>query len=363
MPDQAADDMYIVDEEAPDAVPASKKAPKSSVSKPVKVKVRSDSGKGKKDTGSVKSEDLVTHPSEAKISIEDISPDEKKSFSAAEIGKVTEKEKVKEKAPEEIKVERKIVHSKKGDPKGTAQNIKAAKDSRSNLHKQKIAKQEVSAPKDDKNKKNKEKKTKPSLSSHVQILLWVVAIIFIIALLLFIRSREPTPDATIHPDENISKKKFLEPVAPIKDESDFYTTTESHEEERKVGIDVVDKDELANPAGVDVTSHPELFSNIECLNDTESGLFYINLRIYNDLEDAMRISNIGVSKGYNTYFLIRGIVDKDPGCSKEILEPGDMTVCDKIGFDDARFALKSGLNRISVQVPGKTEALLVECGQ
>ncbi|NQU78137.1 hypothetical protein HQ545_00025 [Candidatus Woesearchaeota archaeon] len=79
------------------------------------------------------------------------------------------------------------------------------------------------------------------------------------------------------------------------------------------------------------------------------------------LDEDIKISPRGVYKGYNTYFMIRGIVDTDPGCDTELLNPGEYTECTRIGFDTSTYSNVEGINRVSVQVPGKTEALLVEC--
>jgi hypothetical protein len=209
-------------------------------------------------------------------------------------------------------------------------------------------------PKPKKKKKRKKKKTGKAVA-------WVIAFVVILAILLFIRFKYTAPSDTTEaedvtaPDDIIEERTVVEPEDELEESG-------TYEEPKYVGPDVVDKEDLPKVQEViDTTVEPELFSNIACDYDYEDELLYISLRIYNVLEEDFKISPRGVSKGYNTYFLIRGVVDTDPGCDTELLKPGEYTECEKIGFDNARYGNVKGINRISVQVPGKTEALLVEC--
>ena len=117
----------------------------------------------------------------------------------------------------------------------------------------------------------------------------------------------------------------------------------------------------------DFTAEPVRFSNFDCQMDEESGLRYISVKVTNTNADhTFMISPKGVAKGYNTYFMIRGLVDKDPGCATEELAPGASTVCDKIGMADERFGNPEGTNRLTIQSPdnnGKyiSEAVVVNC--
>ena len=117
----------------------------------------------------------------------------------------------------------------------------------------------------------------------------------------------------------------------------------------------------------DLTEEPERFSNFDCVKDEETGIRYITVKVTNTNADrSFMISPIGVAKGYDTYFMVRGLVDKDPGCAVEELAPGESTVCNKIGLDDERYGNPEGTNRITIQSPdndGKiaAEAVIVNC--
>ncbi|MFH1064291.1 MAG: hypothetical protein V1729_04385 [Candidatus Woesearchaeota archaeon] len=210
----------------------------------------------------------------------------------------------------------------------------------------------------DQPKKKKVGKVKKKKS---KALLWIAAFVVILALLLFIRFRYAAPaeseeviEFELPPADIVEEQQVPEPETARP--ADEYSDRPS-----KLGDSVVTREDVALLEGVDTTVKPELFGNVECAIDEESGLRYISLRIYNTLDEDIRISPRGVAKEYNTYFMIRGIIDKDPGCGTELLEAGEWTTCNKIGFDAERYANMAGINRISVQVPGKTEALLVNC--
>ncbi|MBW2964164.1 hypothetical protein KY363_01780 [Candidatus Woesearchaeota archaeon] len=194
---------------------------------------------------------------------------------------------------------------------------------------------------------------------------WVVAFVVILAILLFIRFKYAAPQAdTAAQEETAPEPEVVTRVVPEPEETETADEDEGsvYQEPKYAGPDVVDKEDLPKVQDViDTTAEPELFSNIKCDYDYTAELLYISLRIYNTLEEDIKISPRGVQKGYNTYFKIRGLVDIDPGCGTELLEPSEYTECTKIGFDNERYGNVEGINRISVQVPGKTEALLVEC--
>ncbi len=213
-------------------------------------------------------------------------------------------------------------------------------------------------PKPKKKKGRKKKKTGKAVA-------WVIAFIVILAILLFIRFKYTAPDVddTTATTDDAPAPEVIKKVVPEPEDSTTDRGT-TYEEPKYAGPDIVDKEDLPKVQEViDTTADPKLFSNIKCDYDYTDELLYISLRVYNVLDEDFKISPRGVQKGYNTYFLIRGIVDTDPGCGTELLETGTYTECTKIGFDNARYGNVEGINRISVQVPGKTEALLVECPQ
>ncbi|MBU2561343.1 MAG: hypothetical protein KKD17_03520 [Nanoarchaeota archaeon] len=218
-------------------------------------------------------------------------------------------------------------------------------------------------------KQPKKKKGGKKRGKNVKkIIAWIVAFIVILAILLVIRFKYAAPEAEeaaseeLPPPEEVENVYMPEPEKSAESEdveSDTY-----HAPKESPGPDVVPKEDLPKVEEViDTTIEPELFSNLKCGYDYDAKLLYMGLRIYNVLDEDIRISPRGVMKGYNTYFLIRGVVDTDPGCGTELVQPGEWTECKRIGFDLERYATMPGINRISVQVPGKTEALLVECPQ
>jgi hypothetical protein len=208
-----------------------------------------------------------------------------------------------------------------------------------------------------------------------KVFLWIAAFVVILAILLLIRFKYAVPaqqDVAQQPEKEASTAEAEEESQEAEEEAEQETMSKNKEREyeeagvyeapKHIGPDVVEKEDLPHVEEVvDTTTEPELFSNLECNYDYDSELLYISLRIYNVLGEDILISPRGISKGYNTYFLIRGVVDTDPGCGTELLQPGEWTECSKIGFDAPRFANVPGINRLSVQVPGKTEALLIEC--
>ncbi len=202
-------------------------------------------------------------------------------------------------------------------------------------------------------KKGKRKKKKGG-----KVIAWVVAFIVILAILLFIRFKYAAPAEDVPVEEEAPADVVQEVYVPEPetDEGEQYVPPKEN------GPDVVEKDDFEKVREViDTTSEPELFSNVACNYDYDAEILYISLRIYNVLDEDIKISPRGVSKGYNTYFLIRGLVDQDPGCQTELVKPGEWTECKRIGFDNLRYGNVEGVNRISVQVPGMTEALLVDC--
>ncbi|MBW2968082.1 hypothetical protein KY362_06365 [Candidatus Woesearchaeota archaeon] len=218
---------------------------------------------------------------------------------------------------------------------------------------------------DDFDESKPKKKTKGRKKKGSKVWVWILAFIVVLAILLFIRFKYATPEDTVLEDvaDEEPPVEFQEKYVPEPEGKESFREAGVYEEPRDVaGPDVVEKEELPKVQEViDTTIEPELFSNVQCNFDYDAELLYISLRIYNNLEEEIKISPRGVQKGYNTYFLIRGVVDTDPGCGTELLHAGEWTECERIGFDNARYGNVEGINRISVQVPGKTEALLVEC--
>lgn len=187
-------------------------------------------------------------------------------------------------------------------------------------------------------------------------------------------------------EEEIVSEPVTEPVVtpepepePAPEVTDEVVVPETEEGEDYVGIDELESGDytqegmLGNPQNSDttlakdLTGTPERFSNFECKADEETGIRYISLKVTNTNEDQeFMISPKGIAKGYNTYFMIRGMVDMDPGCADEQLAPGESTVCTMIGKDDARYGNVVGINRLTIQSPdndGKTnsEAVVVNC--
>ncbi|MBN1544020.1 hypothetical protein JW898_01005 [Candidatus Woesearchaeota archaeon] len=117
----------------------------------------------------------------------------------------------------------------------------------------------------------------------------------------------------------------------------------------------------------DYTTEPVRFSNFDCVKDETTGIRYITIKVTNTNADrSLMISPKGVAKGYDTYFLIRGLVDMDPGCQVEELLAGESTVCLNIGLDDERYGNPAGTNRLTIQSPDNdgrklTEAVVVNC--
>ena len=117
----------------------------------------------------------------------------------------------------------------------------------------------------------------------------------------------------------------------------------------------------------DFTAEPVRFSNFDCVKDETTGINYISIKVTNtNTVRPFLISKIGVAKGYDTYFMVRGLVDEDPGCAVEELAAGESTVCDKIGKDDLRYGNPAGVNKLNIQSPGDdgkkmTESVVVNC--
>ena len=208
--------------------------------------------------------------------------------------------------------------------------------------------------------KKKKKSGKKKKGNVGKVIAWIVAFIVVLAILLFIRyqyaeSGDSMVEDDIPPPVEYEERTIAEP------EQEEYEGV-VYEAPKELGDQVIAREELPKVKEVvDVTAEPELFSNLECNYDYDVGVNYISLRVYNVLDEDFRISPRGVQKGYNTYFLVRGMVDADPGCGTELLVPGEWTTCTRIGLDQPRYSNSPGTNRISVQVPGKTEALVIEC--
>jgi hypothetical protein len=222
---------------------------------------------------------------------------------------------------------------------------------------------------DEQEDKESKKKGKKKGRKKGKVIAWIVAFVVILAILLFIRFKYTEPAAEENKTVEVEtappaevETQYVEEPEETGDDETGDSSGETYSESKYLGADVVDKEDLPKVVEViDTSVAPELFSNLKCDYDYESNLLYISLRIYNTLDEEIKISPRGVTKGYNTYFLIRGVVDTDPGCNTELLQPKEWTDCNRIGFDLARYANVPGINRISVQVPGKTEALLIDC--
>jgi hypothetical protein len=117
----------------------------------------------------------------------------------------------------------------------------------------------------------------------------------------------------------------------------------------------------------DYTAAPVRFSNFDCVKDETTGIRYISIKVTNTNADRpFMISPKGVAKGYDTYFMVRGMVDTDPGCAVEELAAGESTICSKIGLDQERYGNTEGTNRLTIQSPNNdgaklTEAVVVNC--
>jgi hypothetical protein len=229
--------------------------------------------------------------------------------------------------------------------------------------------EDYDADSDDEKPKKKSKKKK----GVGKIIAWIVAFIVVLAILIFIRYKfgaTDTADQTATDEQSPATEVDEQEVTTSeKDAAELdreYQEAGVYVPPKDVGDQVVPKEEMGHVEPVvDVTDVPQLFSNMACNYDYDAGIFYISLRIYNTLTEDIKISPRGVEKGYNTYFNIKGMVDRDPGCGTELLLPGEWTDCKKIGFEDPRYMNLPGINRISVQVPVDTqigtEALLIEC--
>jgi hypothetical protein len=215
---------------------------------------------------------------------------------------------------------------------------------------------------EDKPKKKASKRKKKS-----KTWIWVVAFVVILAILLLIRWKY-TPTAALKNETPVEEQAPPEVVEnqyvtePAKTTTKATPSDEQADVPRELGDQVVPKEDIPNvQENIDTTAEPKLFSNFKCEYDETAQLLYISLHIYNVFNEEMRIAPHGVQKGYNTYFKIRGNVITDPGCGTEILAPGEYTDCKRIGFSNARYSDTPGINRISAQTPGGTEALLIEC--
>jgi len=220
---------------------------------------------------------------------------------------------------------------------------------------------EDDAEAEEKPKKKKGKKNKRSW----KIAAWIAAFVVILIILLIIRFKYSAPAAEEQVAEEIPPPAEVEEqYVPEPEESSYEESEEgtAYEEPKYLGPDVVPKEDLPQiESNIDTSAEPALFSNMRCDYDATADILYMSIRVYNNIGEDIKISPRGVQKGYNTYFFIRGVVDTDPGCGTELLQPKEYTDCKRIGFDLPRYSAQPGINRISVQVPGKTEALLVEC--
>ncbi|MBT7903144.1 hypothetical protein HN587_04705 [Candidatus Woesearchaeota archaeon] len=219
----------------------------------------------------------------------------------------------------------------------------------------------------DKKEPSKKKKINEKTKNTIK---WVVGFVILLLILFFIRQKMMADPATAEPEfeplQPLETQDLPEPTEPTPTEfvpepqiEITPTPFETGEQISSEDVDDLKDKELA--IDVTTTDDTSLLSNVECQYDEASGLLYVSLDMTNTGTETFTISPKGVSKDYNTYFKIRGIVDPNPGCTQEELTPSETTTCTKIGFDSPTYSNVEGVNRISIQAPGVTEALLVEC--
>lgn len=210
-----------------------------------------------------------------------------------------------------------------------------------------------------------------------KFLIWAIVVVVIVVLIFLIRG---VKQAEVEPEAEVEAPVVEAPVV----EAPEVEEVEDEVPETAPGEDFVEEGDLesgdyaqqsliGNPQygeaalAKDLTPSPEKFSNFECALDDETGMRYISLKVTNTNSDvAFMISEAGIQKGYNTYFMIKSMVDDAPGCGVEELAPGEVTICDGVGLDNPRFTLTEGINRLTIQSPndeGKTraEAVIVDC--
>ena len=196
---------------------------------------------------------------------------------------------------------------------------------------------------------------------------WAVVVVVVVILLFLMRGAKQAPQAPTGP----AAPEQAMPQGPAAPEE--AAPSAAQVPETAPGNALVTEEQAAmdyrqnEDSGLDLTATPERFSNFECAVDKTTGLRMISIKVTNTNSDVhFLISHQGVAKGYNTYFMIRGLTDKDPGCGTEDLAPGESTVCSGIGSDNPSFENVVGLNRITIQSPNDNnklvpEAVLVEC--
>jgi hypothetical protein len=222
---------------------------------------------------------------------------------------------------------------------------------------------------DEDSEEDKPKKKSKKRKGKGKIIAWIIAFIVVLAILIFVRYKYGASDATTDtaaeeevPAIDVEEQEVTNPAKTAEELAREYEEAGIYVPPRDLGDQVVPKEDMgAVEPVVDVSGTPQMFSNLQCNYDYDAGYFYISLRIYNTLTEDIKISPRGVEKGYNTYFNIKGMVDRDPGCGTELLLPGEWTDCRRIGFEDPRYMNLPGINRISVQAPVDTEALLINC--
>lgn len=219
----------------------------------------------------------------------------------------------------------------------------------------------------DEEEEKPKKKAKKRRKSRTWI--WIVAFVVILAILLFIRYKYSSPAAVkdnTPPVETAPPDEVVEQTVPEPDQatkaSQPSSTEPVYEGPKQLGDQVVPREDRTNVMEVtSVTPNPDMLSNIQCYYDSDNKQFFMSLRVYNTLDTDMKIAPHGVAPGYNTYFKVRGVVVLDPQCDTEVLAPGEYTTCKKIGFSNPAYTLINGLNKVSIQGPGKNEVLLVKC--
>ncbi|MFC1754796.1 hypothetical protein ACFL96_15605 [Thermoproteota archaeon] len=206
-----------------------------------------------------------------------------------------------------------------------------------------------------------------------KFLVWAVVVVVIVILLFLIRGVKKAPEAP--------EAEEVAPEVPVEVEEEAPPVDEDAVPETAPGEALVEEGDLesgdyskqsltGNPQykdaelGKDLTAEPERFSNFECGMD-DNDVRHISLKVTNtNSEVPFMISETGIQKGYNTYFMLNALIDNDgTGCGVEQLAPGESTVCKTIGLDGK---VMDGINRLTIQSPndgGKTvaEAVVVNC--
>ncbi|RME77783.1 hypothetical protein D6774_03270 [Candidatus Woesearchaeota archaeon] len=197
-------------------------------------------------------------------------------------------------------------------------------------------------------------------------LTWVVVIVVVALFVFLIRSCSGGAGEEVAPNEQVEAPAVEETQQEPSTEPGSVLTQDDIQQgaAKKSGLtgEVQYKDESL---AIDASGNLERVSNVAC-SQNANGERMISLTLTNvNSERPYKISNNGVQKGFDTYFLVRGIVVKNPGCEDTELAPGESTTCSTIGGTGS-YANIEGTNRVAVQTPNddglsRTEAFLVNC--